>query len=383
MKKREADRILVEYFSSQTRYERLARELHRLLDEHPTFPTEAVYTVKHRLKNPNRLIEKIASSNDQLRKGRVAIDHTNFRVRINDLLGIRIVSLRLADLEKLKAYLSSLRDEKKLVFIQGPSEKRTFLIRPIDDAAADMQYSGYSSIHYVVKLGAALRPPKELSNLRAELQLRTILEEAWGEIDHRYRYELTRRGKQVPSHVETGFRDLGLYLQAAARQADHICEELDHANLKPQKKSRRRRKTQRIEKNEVSATTPPQTAPPETIVDVLQRIVGFTPTTRTLAYIERRLKEHAIYRAFVEGTPGPFTPGDFRQALNPSVIDRFRKVYRDAFNAEPFTDASEWDLDVIPLVNFALFSTYQSSATAEAGLRAALRSRYYGRGYVG
>ena len=246
----DTNQILVKYLKAQDQYKRMATELHRLLDEDQRFPAKSVYTVKHRLKDPDRIIEKIMEANTKARKRVTLIDDSNFQSRIDDLLGIRVVCLRLADLVKLKQYLNSLAQQQKLRFIKGPTEKKTFLIRPGEAESgnvhtrADMQYTGYSSIHYVVKLGPRLPPPKDLARLKAELQLRTIFEEAWGEVDHKYRYELTRSGKHVPSHIETGFRDLGLYLQAAARHADHLCEDVEALDVKPTTPTRRVRRRQ-------------------------------------------------------------------------------------------------------------------------------------------
>jgi ppGpp synthetase/RelA/SpoT-type nucleotidyltranferase len=391
MKKRDTNQILIKYYEAQDQYERMATELHRLLDEDQRFPAESVYTVKHRLKKPDRLIEKIRAANTRARKGVTPIDHSNFQSRVDDLLGVRVVCLRLADLVKLKQYLNSLGEEQKLRFIKGPTEKKTFLIRPGEGESGsvhtrpDMQYTGYSSIHYVVKLGRRLQPPKDLAKLKAELQLRTILEEAWGEIDHKYRYELTRSGRQVPSHIETGFRDLGLYLQAAARQADHLCEDVEALVVRPTAPTPRIRRRQ-------SPTTPvavvpivtgpadgPVTlsgipeAPPlpslSTVGTVIEQIVGFAPTPRTMAYVYRRLDQHSYHTGYL------FDTTQLQQVLTPQLLDRFRHIYTEILNAAPFThsDLSRRDLDVVHLINFALFTSVQSRSAAEAGLRATLR----------
>jgi len=380
-----ADQIRVRWYELQNRYEQLAKELHRILDEDTRFPVDAVYTVKHRLKSQQRLLEKIGVN--PIRKSAVATDQSNFEKRIDDLLGMRIICLRMSDLDKLKEYLESLHTEGKLRFIKGPTQKKTFLIRPGDAEPArlnrdktDIQYSGYSSVHYVVGLGKSLRPPVELVSLRAELQLRTILEEAWGEIDHKYRYELTRSGVPVPTHVEAGFRDLGLYLQAAARQADHLCEEVERlvpppmARRKPVAKKGTRTKAKLPPGTAKEA--PAQQAPPDTVPAIFRQLLGFEPTVRTVGYIFRRMNEHSAYRNRQFGVP------ELYAALEPDVIKRFREIYVEEMGRSPFPPSGEYDrdLDVVPLVNFALFSSNQSRGAAEAGLRASLKNRRSQRG---
>ena len=367
--KREIDQILISYYREQDLYERLAKELHRILDEDTRFPMDAVYTVKHRRKDRERLIEKINQENLAAKRPEDRIDEHNFQQRIQDLLGFRIVCLRFSDLKKLKTYVRLLRVEGKIRIIRGPVQKKTFLIRPggadRDSEKPDMQYTGYSSVHYVIRLGKSLRRAKPgLADLKVELQLRTIFEEAWGEIDHKYRYELKRAGKKVPKHVDDGFRDLSLYLQAATRQAEHLCEVVDELkegirgkSQQPQKHGARRR----------AAASPVK----PTLEDVLREKIGFVPTERTLAYCRRRLLEHADHLG------REFTAEDFGAALTQRELDRFYAIYQKVLGKAPFTDPdpSQRGLDIIPLVNFTIFSTVQSSQVAEAGLRATLASR--------
>jgi ppGpp synthetase/RelA/SpoT-type nucleotidyltranferase len=62
--------------------------------------------------------------------------------------------------------------------------------------------------------------------------LRTILEEAWSEIDHKYRYVSSRSGVHLPEDINTGFYSLSAYLQVAALQAEHLCRMAESHRLK-------------------------------------------------------------------------------------------------------------------------------------------------------
>ncbi len=108
----------------------------------------------------------------------------------SDLLRVRIICLRLSDVEKVEAYLKLLSEENILSFVKGPDQKRSFIL-PVNPGDSipddiDLRYSGYSSIHYQIELGENSTAPPGLKGFLFELQSRAILEEAWSEIDHKY-----------------------------------------------------------------------------------------------------------------------------------------------------------------------------------------------------
>src|SRR5258708_9746438 len=112
--KQQRDRIGIRFYEVQPQYERLAQEIRRLIDEESPFLADALYTVKHRLKDKDRLLQKIEVQNAKLGKRGRAIGQDNFQDRVDDLLGIRIVCLRLSDLQKVKNYLSDLENDTKI-----------------------------------------------------------------------------------------------------------------------------------------------------------------------------------------------------------------------------------------------------------------------------
>jgi len=76
--------------------------------------------------------------------------------KVSDLLGIRIICLRLSDIKRVEAHLELLAEEKILRFIRRPDQKRPFVL-PLEPGEAipeglDLRHSGYSSIHYQVEL---------------------------------------------------------------------------------------------------------------------------------------------------------------------------------------------------------------------------------------
>ena len=174
--------------------------------------------------------------NIELEVGEPSIMEENYQARVGDLLGVRIICLRLSDVEKVEIYLNLLSEENILHFVNGPDQKRSFIL-PVNTGSSlpdgiGLSYSGYSSIHYQVELGENSDAPKELKGLLFELQLRTILEEAWSEIDHKYRYVRSRIGENLPEYIHTGFYNFSAYLQVAALQAENLCRMSEAYSLK-------------------------------------------------------------------------------------------------------------------------------------------------------
>jgi len=217
MKKHQREAILISFLNEKERYKKLAEYIVQLIQDDLSSPRESLHTIIYRIKDEIRLIEKIDKLNKEPEAGVPPITEKNYRTRVGDLLGVRIICLRLSDIERVEAYLGLLSEEKILRFVKGPDHKRSFIL-PVDPGESisdgmDLTYSGYSSIHYQVELGENSDAPSGSEGLQFEFQLRTILEEAWGEIDHKYRYVRSRNGDALPEYIHTGFYNLSAYLQ--------------------------------------------------------------------------------------------------------------------------------------------------------------------------
>jgi len=373
MRKRQKEDILVAFFKEKRKYEELAEYIVHLIREDPSSPNESLHTIIYRLKDEARLIEKIDEENKQLEAGAEPITHKNFRERIGDLLGIRLICLRLSDIKRVEAYLGLLVEEKILGFIRKPDQKRSFVL-PVDPGESvpdglNLRYSGYSSIHYQVRLGKNSDATDELKGLQVEFQLRTILEEAWGEIDHKYRYVFSRSGDLLPDYIHTGFYNLSAYLQAASLQAEHLCRQTEaHRLLKSKKK--KRRLTPPVVAEQGSQETPMDGSDraelQQALQVVLETIFGFKVTVRTITYIMKRLDEFGYAER-----PDVL----FQEIFTEDRRHGFEAIFREVFNHEAFGDNNKRNIDVINAVNFAMFDEIQGSRVAQEGLRSALKWR--------
>ena len=373
MRKRQKEAILIAFFKEKEKYEKLAEYIIHLIRDDPSSPKESLHTITYRIKDEARLIEKIDEENKQLGVEAVPITQKNFQERVGDLLGIRLICLRLSDINRVEAYLGFLDEEKILQFIEKPDQKRSFVL-PVDPGEAipeglDLRYSGYSSIHYQVELGENSDATDELKALQIEIQLRTILEEAWGEIDHKYRYVYSRSGASLPEYIHTGFYDLSAYLQAAALQVEHLCQQAEaHRPLRVGKAKGKLVASVGAASgpHKIRVEGPSQATVPLAFQAVLEEFFGFKLTVRTLTYILKRLDEFGYAEQ-----PEVLSQKIFTE----NRLQEFRTILREVLEREAFEDNSKRDVDAINAVNFALFDEIQGRRVAQEGLRSVLRWR--------
>jgi ppGpp synthetase/RelA/SpoT-type nucleotidyltranferase len=376
MKKHQREAILISFLNEKERYKKLAEYIVHLISDDPSSPKESLHTIIYRIKDELRIIEKIDKQNKALEVGAPTITEKNYRTRVGDLLGVRIICLRLSDIEKVEAYLGLLSDEKILRFVKGPDQKRSFIL-PVDPGVSisdgmDLTYSGYSSIHYQVELGENSDAPSGLADLQFEFQLRTILEEAWGEIDHKYRYVRSRNGVALPEYIHTGFYNLSAYLQVAALQAEYLCRLTEAYSRKKTAKLKGKQETPFVDEPssiDIDQNEARQKPLEHTVEMYLEEILRFKVTPRTLIYIERRLDEVV----FVE-KPHKI----LQKVFTEDRILEFKAIFRETLNLMPFRNKKERNIDVINALNFAIFDELQGKRVAQEGLRSVLRWRKEG-----
>jgi ppGpp synthetase/RelA/SpoT-type nucleotidyltranferase len=343
--------ILISFLNEKERYKKLAEYIVHLIRDDPSSPKESLHTIVYRIKDELRIIEKIDKQNRELEAGAPPITEKNYRTRVGDLLGVRIICLRLSDIVKIEAYLGLLSEERILRFVKGPDQKRSFIL-PVDP-------------------GESISDGMDLTykDLQFEFQLRTILEEAWGEIDHKYRYVRSRNGEALPEYIHTGFYNLSAYLQVAALQAEHLCRLAEAHRLKKTAQVKGKQETPFVEELgsiDIDKNEACQKPLAPTIEIYLEEILGFKVTPRTLIYIERRLDEVGFAQKPRQILQKVFT-GD--------RMLEFKDIFRETLNLIPFMNEKERNIDVINALNFAIFDELQGKRVAQEGLRSVLRWR--------
>lgn len=149
-----------------------------------------VHSVRHRIKDIDHLIEKIERKNaedksvpEAERSGPVTKD--NIFNRVTDIAGIRVLHLHISQFEAIHRALMAKVDDAEFTLFEKP---KAYTWDPESGAyfeslglRRELKDSYYTSIHYVLR-------PNSRSQATCEVQVRTLLEEVWGEIDHTVNY---------------------------------------------------------------------------------------------------------------------------------------------------------------------------------------------------
>ncbi|MFB5095510.1 hypothetical protein IAI44_29650 [Bacillus cereus] len=158
-----------------------AEHLSAMLRTHP-----ASHTVRSRVKDAEHLIDKIIRKIIREKKNNsdYNIDIKNYKSEITDLIGIRVIHLYKDQAVSIDEFIRDtweLKETPTIYYRQGDYSKQeeyqdnesfNFKVHPF----------GYRSWHYLIGSQAT-------KNIHiAEIQVRTIFEEGWSEIDHKLRY---------------------------------------------------------------------------------------------------------------------------------------------------------------------------------------------------
>jgi len=142
---------------------------------------EKVHSVRWRVKNEQHLLEKIVRKRIERNPKYQTINKDNYFEIITDLVGIRALHLFKDDFRDIHtSILSTWSPAEVLAFVRDgdtSTEQLNALGLEIRTHPA-----GYRSLHYVF----SAKPISRAVNV--ELQVRTIFEEGWSEIDHTIRY---------------------------------------------------------------------------------------------------------------------------------------------------------------------------------------------------
>lgn len=142
-----------------------------------------IHSVKSRIKDPDRLIEKIIRKTEdrKLKYGdEFQFNVDNYKNEINDLIGIRVIHIFKDQWQEIHEFITK---TWKVIEVtanvrEGDNTKKFEEL----NIEVRSRISGYRSVHYLVEF----YPTNE--KVIAEIQVRTIFEEGYGEIDHRLRY---------------------------------------------------------------------------------------------------------------------------------------------------------------------------------------------------
>ncbi|WP_448649961.1 GTP pyrophosphokinase [Pseudomonas fluorescens] len=203
--------IISQYKEVKPKFERLRKNIASVLEQIIHEKKIPTFAIESRLKDEESLSSKV------MRKS-----YTSPLDEIDDLCGIRVICYYQEDISNICSII-----EQEFEILQKENKK---------DSLDDNQF-GYSSYHYVVKLKENwLNHPnaRGLNNLRAEIQIRTMLMHTWSAISHKLLY---KREADVPYQFKRQLNRLSALIELADEQFDSIkniktqyIEELSHSN---------------------------------------------------------------------------------------------------------------------------------------------------------
>jgi len=196
-------KILKEYDAKSTLYaaygQRLSELIHDLLDQEGI----SFHSVSFRCKDKDSLNKKL--SKQGARYSQLS--------DITDLCGLRVITYFEDEVKKV----SSILEEEFRIDAANSSDKAKSL---------DPDRFGYLSVHYIVSNAEKrdrLAEYKRFDGIKAEIQVRSILQHAWAEIEHDLGYK-SRDG--IPRTVRRRFSRLAGLLELADQEFRTIREEL-------------------------------------------------------------------------------------------------------------------------------------------------------------
>ena len=146
-----------------------------------------IYSIEHRVKNEESLNIKIS------RYGEFYQSYED----LHDLFGARIICYFSSDIDLIANYVATIFD----VDFSLSTDKRT-TINP--------ESFGYLSVHYICSLKKDEGYPEELTNIKFEVQIKTMLQHTWAMINHDLGYKsdfgvprvVTRQFARIASLLE-------------------------------------------------------------------------------------------------------------------------------------------------------------------------------------
>lgn len=176
---KDLEKIFSDFVRFKSSYENQADFIANILRSN-----ENVHSVKSRIKNPERLVEKIIRKTENRRKKygeNFKFNEDNYKNEITDLIGIRVLHIFKDQWKEIHDFIIKTWNVIEITANIRDGDDRTIF----DDLGIEVisRKSGYRSVHYLVELNFT-----QDSTTIAEIQVRTIFEEGYGEIDHRLRY---------------------------------------------------------------------------------------------------------------------------------------------------------------------------------------------------
>ncbi|HEU4964411.1 MAG TPA: RelA/SpoT domain-containing protein [Bacilli bacterium] len=175
---------VLEYRNYHHRFLQFLNGVRDYFETEPPFndkTTSVIHSIKYRLKDPDHLVDKLRRK----LHGGEKINSDNLFQKITDLAGLRVLHLYQDQFPIIHNKITEKVISGDWVFAEEPKaytwDPESVKFYEGLGINCRQKESFYTSIHYLVK-------PREDSPITCEIQVRTLFEEIWGEIDHSINY---------------------------------------------------------------------------------------------------------------------------------------------------------------------------------------------------
>ena len=187
--------VIRQFLELRSRYEAMCQEVQYILGKRLQDSEIEVSAITSRAKTLNSFLEKLDRKS-----------YENPFSDITDLSGVRVVCLYLDDINRIEAIL-----RKEFEVIEKVDRLR--------DREPDR--FGYGAVHFIVRLGKRSSGARydDLKTLVCEIQVRTVLQDAWAIIDHHLVY---KNEASVPKQLQRKLNSLSGLFETADDQFQQI-----------------------------------------------------------------------------------------------------------------------------------------------------------------
>jgi ppGpp synthetase/RelA/SpoT-type nucleotidyltranferase len=184
--RRQIDLAVEKYLDVRPEFELLAGTLLRNLVE-SSMLKDLIHSTKYRTKDPDHLRDKLQRKAFEAQKSKkeFLVSKDSIFERIEDLAGVRLLHLHTKQLAEIHPAILEILDEHRYQLVGKPvantwdiENERFFKSLGLKTT---LRESMYTSVHYIIKANRR-------TDLRCELQVRTLMEEVWGEVSHTINY---------------------------------------------------------------------------------------------------------------------------------------------------------------------------------------------------
>lgn len=191
------------YDKNVSLYQRFSKEMSDIIEKILRANKIPFHSINYRVKEKDSYLSKCKKDK-----------YRNPVLEIMDISGIRIIAYTNQDVDRICKVI-----KKNFIIDTGNSGNKA--------EALDDNKVGYLSIHYIAQFNddrTILPEYEEFKELKSEIQVRTLLQHAWAEIEHDKNYKFS---DVLPIDLKRRFHLVAGVLEMMDREFDNLSKEID------------------------------------------------------------------------------------------------------------------------------------------------------------